>query len=103
MCRHIHVRIKNSTQITDRFIKNWYYYTIYGNTKNGDKENFHEIFNFGIDFVERMYEIIDIPFWKDVLGSLKILLKSDTCTTLHHVCTTPLWYNNLLKLPLKHK
>ena len=50
-----------------------------------------------------MYEIIDIPFWKDVLGSLKILLKSDTCTTLHHVCTTPLWYNNLLKLPLKHK
>ena len=68
-----------------------------------DKENFHEIFNFGIDFVERMYEIIDIPFWKDVLGSLKILLKSDTCTTLHRVCTTPLWYNNLLKLPLKYK
>ena len=66
-------------------------------------EDFHEIFNFGIDFVERMYEIVDIPFWKDVLGSLKILLKSDTCTMLHHVCTTPLWYNNLLKLPLKHK
>ena len=68
-----------------------------------DMEDFHEIFNFGIDFVERMYEIIYIPFWKDVLGSLKISLKSDTCTMLHHVCTTPLWYNNLLKLPLKHK
>ena len=36
MCKHIYVRIKNSTQITNRFIKNWYYYTIYGNTRNRD-------------------------------------------------------------------
>ena len=36
MCRHIHVRIENSAQITDGFIKNWYYYTIYGNTRDGD-------------------------------------------------------------------
>ena len=68
-----------------------------------DMENFDEIFNFGNDFVERMYEIIDIPFWKDILGSLKILLKCDTCTTLHNICTTPLWYNNLLKIPLKNQ
>ena len=50
-----------------------------------DLEDFHENFNYGNDFVERMYEIIQIPFWKDVLGCLKILFKSDTCTSIHHV------------------
>ena len=66
-------------------------------------EDFHEIFNHGNDFVERMYEIIQIPFWKDVLSSLKLLFKSDICTNLNHVCNTPLWYNSTLRQPLKHK
>ena len=33
-----------------------------------DLEDFHENFNYGNDLVQRMYEIIQIPFWKDVLG-----------------------------------
>ena len=28
-----------------------------------DMEDFHDIFNYGPDFVERMLEIIQIPFW----------------------------------------
>ena len=27
---------KTAPQITDGFIKNWYYYTVYGSTRNGD-------------------------------------------------------------------
>ena len=68
-----------------------------------DMEDFHEIFNFGNDFVERMYEIIQIPFWKDVLESLKLLFNSEICTNVNYVCTTPLWYNSQLRIPLKHK
>ena len=66
-------------------------------------EDFHEIFNYGNDYVERMYEIIQIPFWKDVLNCLKTLFKSDVCVNLNQVCNTPLWYNSRLRLPLKHK
>ena len=66
-----------------------------------DLEDFHEIFNHGNDFVERMYEIIQIPFWKDVLDSLRLLFKSNECNTINVICTTPLWYNSTLRLPLK--
>ena len=67
-----------------------------------DLEDFHEISNYGNDFVERIYEIIQIPFWKDVLSSLKLLFKSDICININHICATPLWYNSRLRLPLKH-
>ena len=66
-----------------------------------DLEDFHEILNHGNDFVERMYEIIQIPFWKDVLDSLRLLFKSNECNTIYVICTTPLWYNSTLRLPLK--
>ena len=66
-------------------------------------EDFHEIFNYGNDFAERMYEIVQIPFWREVLDSLKLLFKSDICTNLNNVCNIPLWYNSSLRLPLKHK
>ena len=65
--------------------------------------DFHEIFNYGNDFIERMYEIIQILFWKDVLDSLKLLFKSDICINLNQVCNTPLWYSSRLRQPLKHK
>ena len=42
-----------------------------------------------------MSEIIQIPFWNNVLDSLKILFKSNVS------CATPLWYNNILWLSLK--
>ena len=66
-------------------------------------EDFHEIFNYSNDFVERMYEIIQTPFWRDVQDSLKLLFKCDICTNLNNVCNIPLWYNSSLRLPLKHK
>ena len=68
-----------------------------------DMEDFHEIFNYGNDYTERMYEIIQIPFWRDVLSSLKLLFKSNVCTEINNVCNIPLWYNSTLRLPLKHK
>ena len=66
-----------------------------------DIEDFREIYNYGQDFIERMLKIIQIPFWKDVLTSLKLLLKSKVCNDLSLICSTPLWYNNILKLPIK--
>ena len=66
-----------------------------------DIEDFHEIFNYGPDYVERMVEIIDLPFWQDVLSGLQILYKSSVCNELSVVCLTPLWYNNSLRLPIK--
>ena len=68
-----------------------------------DLEDFHEVFNHGNDFVERMYEIIQIPFWRDVLDCLKLLFKSDVCNNINTICATSLWYNSMLRLPLKHK
>ena len=66
-----------------------------------DIDDFHEIFNYGPDFVERMSEIIEIPFWQDVLKGLKLLFKSSVCNDLSLICSIPLWYNNILRLPLK--
>ena len=66
-----------------------------------DIDDFHEIFNYGPDFVERMSEIIEIPFWQDVLKGLKLLFKSSVCNDLSLVCSIPLWYNNILRLPIK--
>ena len=59
------------------------------------------IFNYGPDFVERMSEIIEIPFWQDVLKGLKLLFKSSVCNDLSLICSIPLWYNNILRLPIK--
>ena len=67
-----------------------------------DIEDFREIYNYGPDFVERMLKIIQIPFWKDVLTSLKLLLKSKVCNDLSLICSTPLWYNTILNLPKKN-
>ena len=44
-----------------------------------DLEDFHEIFNYGIDFVERISEIMQIPFWNNVLCYLKELLHCKCC------------------------
>ena len=66
-----------------------------------DKEDFHEICSYGLDYVERIAEIIQIPFWRDVLEGLKLLFKSNVCNDLSLNCSTPLWYNNTLRLPIK--
>ena len=53
-------------------------------------EDFHELFNYGLDFIERMSEIIQIPFWNNVLDSLIILFRNNSI----QICTT-LWFNNI--------
>ena len=66
-----------------------------------DMDDFHDIFNYGPDFIERMSEIIQLPFWRNVLDGLRLLFKSAVCKELSLVCSTPLWYNNILRLPIK--
>ena len=48
-----------------------------------------------------MVEIIDIPFWQDVLEGLRMSFKRSVCTDLSVICSTPIWYNNFLRLPIK--
>ena len=60
-----------------------------------------DVDNFGLDFVQRMSEIIQIPFWNDVIDSLKLLFKSGICNDVSVVCSIPLSYDNILRLPLK--
>ena len=64
-------------------------------------EDVYEIFNYGQDFDERMIEIIHTPFWQNVLEGLKMLFKSPVCNDLPLICSTPIWYNNVLRLPIK--
>ena len=51
--------------------------------------------------IERMSEIIQLPFWQNVLDGLRLLFKSAVCKELSLVSSTPLWYNNILRLPIK--
>ena len=66
-------------------------------------EDFHEIFNYGIDFVERMSEIIQIPFWNNVLCYLKELLQCKCCEDISLIGLTPIWYNPALRIALKYQ
>ena len=64
-------------------------------------EEFHKIYTFGVDYAERMLDVIQIPFWVDVSCSLKALWKCPVITDVHNVLLFPLWYNDVLRLPLK--
>ena len=68
-----------------------------------DLEDFQDIFNYGSDFIERMSEIIQIPFWNNVLCYLKDLLKSECCEDVSVTGLTPIWYNPILRIPLKYQ
>ena len=63
---------------------------------------YQDIFTFGIDHAERMLDIIQIPFWTNVL-SLKVLWRCPVTKEGNDICFTPLWYNETLRLPLKPK
>ena len=44
-----------------------------------------------------------MPFWTDVLKSLKILWTRNTTEKISNVFMTPIWYNDTLRIPLKHE
>ena len=48
-------------------------------------------------------EISQVPFWSDVLKSLKILWTRNTTEKISNVFMTPIWYNDTLRIPLKQE
>ena len=66
-----------------------------------DIEDFHAVFNYSVDFVERMSEIIQIPFLNNVLDSLRLLFSSNACNESSNLCAIPLCYTIILRLPIK--
>ena len=64
-------------------------------------EDFHNIFTFGVDYAERMLDVVQIPFWVDVLHSLKALWRRPVITEVDNVLFVPLWYYDIIRLPLK--
>ena len=68
-----------------------------------DLVEFEDIFKFGNAFTDRVMGISQVPFWADVLKSLKILWSRNTTEKISNVFLTPIWYNDNLRIPLKHK
>ena len=66
-----------------------------------DLGDFEQIFSFGSAFTERAMEIAQVPFWSDVLRSLRALWKKNVIREKANIFLTPLWYNDVLRLPLK--
>ena len=66
-----------------------------------DLVDIEDIFKFGNAFTERVMEIAQVPFWSDVLKSLKALWKKKIVSGICSVFLTPIWYNDVLRLPLK--
>ena len=66
-----------------------------------DLVDFEDIFKFGNAFTERVMEIAQVLFWSDVLKSLKALWKKKIVSGISSVFLTPIWYNDVLRLPLK--
>ena len=50
-----------------------------------------------------MSEIIQIPFLNYVLCYLKELLKCKCCEDISVIGLTPIWYNPILRIPLKYQ
>ena len=66
-----------------------------------DLGDFEQVFSFGSAFTERAMEIAQVPFWSDVLRSLRALWKKNVIREKTNILLTPLWYNDVLRLPLK--
>ena len=52
-------------------------------------EDFHDIFTFGMDYAERMLDVIQIPFWVDVLKSVKALWRYPIITEVNNILFIP--------------
>ena len=66
-----------------------------------DDFELYNVFEYGLDFLERILEITSNPFWKDVLKSLKILGTKKDFVSSENILLTPLWYNPQLRLQIK--
>ena len=76
-------------------------------TSNAKWTNFPEHFEFrdictyGENCIDRMYDITDNPFWKDVLDSIKFLWINNRMIIPENRLLTPLWLNHVLQIPIK--
>ena len=59
------------------------------------------VFKYGLDFLERIQEMTENSFWKDVLNSLRVLGKKDGFISSDNILLTPLWHNPQLRLQIK--
>ena len=66
-----------------------------------DDFELYNVFEYGIDSIERIQEMTLNPFWKDVLNSLKILGKKEGFIFSDNILLTPLWRNPQLRLQIK--
>ena len=66
-------------------------------------DDFQDIFRFGIDYTDRMVDVLQMPLWIDVLNRLKVLLKCFSSYDISVVYFTPIWYNDILRMYLKHE
>ena len=66
-----------------------------------DHFEFRDICTYGKNYIDRIYDITDNPFWKNVLDSLLYLWENDRMITPDNRLLTPLWLNENLKIPIK--
>ena len=66
-----------------------------------DREDFHNLFTFGMDFTEIMLDVLQIPFWTNVLTGLKTLWQCFSCSDISLIYLTLIWYKSLLRMSLK--
>ena len=66
-----------------------------------DEFELFNLFKYGIDFLERIQEMTENSFWKDVLNSLRVLGKKDGFISSENILLTPLWHNPQLRLQIK--
>ena len=58
------------------------------------------VFKYGMDFLERIQEMTENSFWKDVLNSLRVLGKKEGFIFSENILLTPLWNNPQLRLQI---
>ena len=64
-------------------------------------DDFQDIFRFGIDYTDRMVDVLQMPLWIDVLNRLKVLWKCFSSYDISVVYFTLIWYNGILRMSLK--
>ena len=66
-----------------------------------DEFELFNVFKYGMDFLERILEMTENFFWKDVLNSLRVLGNKEGFISSENILLTPLWHNPQLRLQIK--
>ena len=66
-----------------------------------DYFEFREICSYGKNYIDRIYDITDNPFWKNVLDAIIYLWDTNRMITPENTLLSPLWLNHILQIPIK--